>query len=330
LGGTTEDVTVASSGGNSITLASGLSNNYASPPTIASLEFELDVSVSGGTPEKWKWLSMNSLHPGYWQSAVNSQLITLALPSTAPPSAANPNPASVGALNAATNDQRANDLADINANPNAYLDLLKPLQNVNIVSIPGNTNANAQQALITHCETLFDRFAVLDSIPDTAVGFPNLLAQYGQVRTTNGFAAIYFPWIQVVNPLTAATEYWPPSGHVMGIYALTDQTVGVYKAPANVPIAGALGLQSLLSNADQGPLNLLGIDVLRVVYSPNNRCRSFSARAPLPPIQAGSTSVPAGCSFIWSSPSSRESGRRCSIPTMKGSGEASSGPLLNS
>lgn len=117
---------------------------------------------------------------------------------------------------------------------------------------------------MAHCETQFNRFAVLDGVQDTAVGFPNLLTQYGQVRTPNGFAAIYFPWIQVVNPQSGNTEYWPPSGHVIGIYAQTDQARGVYKAPANVPIAGALGLQSLLSNADQGPLNLLGIDILRV------------------------------------------------------------------
>jgi hypothetical protein len=45
---------------------------------------------------------------------------------------------------------------------------------------------------------------------------------------------------------------------------MTDQSRGVYKAPANVPIQGALGLQSQLANADQGPLNLLGINILRV------------------------------------------------------------------
>lgn len=96
------------------------------------------------------------------------------------------------------------------------------------------------------------------------MGQSNLLKQYGQVRTPDGFAAIYFPWIQVVNPLTGVTEYWPPSGHVMGVYARTDQMRGVFKAPANVPIVGTLGLQSQLTNADQGRLNLLGIDVLRV------------------------------------------------------------------
>jgi phage tail sheath protein FI len=200
-------------------------------------------------------------------------LITLALPTTPPaPTPDNPNPpAGIYQLAGAVNDERVNDVmaaGGINSSPNTYLDLLKPFQDINIVAIPGNTNPSAQQALVTHCETLFNRFAILDGIYDTAAdanaGYPLLLTQYGQVRTPNGFAAIYFPWIQVVNPLTGATEYWPPAGHVMGIYALTDQTRGVYKAPANVAIAGALGLQFQLTNADQGPLNLLGINILRV------------------------------------------------------------------
>jgi uncharacterized protein len=263
-----EFVTVASTSVNTATktgtivLTTGLLNAYSPAPKIASIEWELDVKAA--TSEKWVQLSMNPLHPGYWKTTVKSQLIALSLPQTAPASTPNPTPVSTASATTGTDDDRLADLNDIDSNPTAYLDLLKPLQDVEIVAIPGDTNVNAQQALIAHCENLFNRFAVLDAAPDSSVGFANLQAQYGQVRTTNGFAAIYFPWIQVVNPLTASTEYWPPSGHVIGIYAQTDQRVGVYKAPANVPIAGALGVQSLLSDNDQGPLNLLGINILRV------------------------------------------------------------------
>jgi phage tail sheath protein FI len=261
---------IASPGVGTITVTTGLVATYSSAPFITSLEFTLVVSAA--TTETWPQLSMNSQHPGYWQTVVQSQWITLSLPATPPtfpatPAVWNPNPKATTTsytLANGTADNRVNDTNDFNANPLNYLNLLAPLQNVDIIAIPGNTNANAQQAVVTHCETLFNRFAVLDGVQDTAVGFPNLLAQYGQVRTPNGFAAIYFPWIQVVNPLTAVTEYWPPSGAVVGCYAQTDQTVGVFKAPANLPLAGALGLQSQLANADQGPLNLLGINCLRV------------------------------------------------------------------
>ena len=259
---------IVSPGVGTITLATGLVNPYAAPPQIASVEF--DLIVTAATTEPWLQLSMNPLHPSYWQSVVQSQWVTLSLPTTPPTTTPdNPNPAAGPyPLTGGMNDIRANDVTGINASPNTYLDLLKPLQDVDIVAIPGNTNANVQQALVTHCETLFNRFAILDGIFDTALdastGYPALQTQYGQVRSPNGFAAIYFPWIQVVNPLTGVTEYWPPSGHVMGVYAQTDQNRGVYKAPANVPVAGALGVQFQLTNADQGPLNLLGINILRV------------------------------------------------------------------
>jgi phage tail sheath protein FI len=270
LGATTEDVTVASAGGNTITLATGLANTYSlagSPfPQVASLEFDLIVTNSAtGKSETWPQLSMNPLHPGYWRTVVQSNLITLSLPPS-PPTGPLPDPRPAPAiynLAGGKDDNRATDLSDIIANPNKYLDLLKPLPDADIIAIPGVTAANPQQALVAHCELMFNRFAVLDG-PDTdSVGFPSLLTQYGQVRTSNGFAALYFPWMQVVNPMTGLTEFWPPSGHVIGIYAQVDQSRGVYKAPANVVIAGSLGLKYVLTDADQGPLNLLGIDILR-------------------------------------------------------------------
>ena len=271
LGATTEDVMVASSGGNTITLSTGLVNTYsmagASFPQVASLEFDLNVTnPATGQSETWPQLSMNPLHPGYWKTVVQSKMITLSLPAS-PPTGALPDPRPAAAIYNLANgkdDDRAAALADIIANPNTYLDQLKPLQDADIVAIPGVTDPNPQQALVTHCETMFNRFAVLDGVRDKSPGFPNLLAQYGQVRSPNGFAALYFPWLRVANPLTGLSEFWPPSGHIIGIYAKTDQTRGVYKAPANVPIAGALGLETLLTDADQGPLNLLGIDILRV------------------------------------------------------------------
>jgi hypothetical protein len=271
LSGTSENLTVASSGGTTITFTTALQNSYsmAGPalPQIASLEF--DLVVAAATSETWPQLSMNPTHPSYWGKAVNSQLITLSTPPTPPTGTlSDPRPAdAIYNLGGGTDDDRATALTNFIANPTATLAVLAPIQDVDIVAIPGITDPNAQAALVNHCETLFNRFAILDAIQDTpldaATGFPALLQQYAQVRTPDGFAAIYFPWIQVVNPLTGATEYWPPSGHVMGIYAQTDQNRGVYKAPANVPIAGALGVQYALTNADQGPLNLLGINILR-------------------------------------------------------------------
>ncbi len=270
LGGTTEIQTVRSAGGDTITLTSPLANAYslAGPgfPQIASLEFDLKITnASTGKTEAFAFLSMNPLNPGYWGTAVTSQLLTLANPPAPPaPMPSDPRPkAAIYNLGGGTDDDRATALAQIVAAPNTYLNLLNPYP-VELVCVPGVTDSNVQSALVSYCELKQDRFAILDAVRDKKPGFDDLLVQYGQVRSAKGYAAIYYPWIQVVNPLNGQTEFWPPSGHVMGVYARTDAQRGVHKAPANEAVFGSLGVERRLTDQEQGPLNLLGIDILRV------------------------------------------------------------------
>jgi phage tail sheath protein FI len=270
LGGTSEIQTVYTAGGDTITLSSGLKNGYSlsgSAPQVASLEF--DIVVNGfGAIETFSLLSMNPLNPRYWgnPSVVTSQLITLSLPPVpAAPTPSDPRPAD-GTYNLAggADDDRTQALNQIITNPTQYLDMLNPYP-VTLVAIPGVTDNNVQQQLVSYCGGKQDRFAILDGPAiDNTSGFTKLQSQFAFVRDSNGFGALYFPWIQVVNPLTGVTEFWPPSGHIMGIYGRTDQQLGVHHAPANANIVGAIGLQYRLTDQDQGPLNLLNINILRV------------------------------------------------------------------
>jgi phage tail sheath protein FI len=270
-GGTSEFGTVAASGGDTITLADGLANGYslADPnnlPYVGSAEFDLAIADPGsGATETFAGLSMNPSHPGYWGTAVTSEVVTLtapATPSATPPSDPRPQAATYQ-LAGGTADDRTNALNDLVANPTGYLDTLKAYDDVNLVAVPGVTDAGVQQATIDHCETMYDRFAILDSIHGAMPG-DGIRDQFANVRSAKGFAALYYPWLLVRNPATGKNEQWPPSGHLAGIYARTDQQQGVHKAPANTNIRGALGLERRLTNEEQGPLNLMGIDVLRV------------------------------------------------------------------
>ena len=54
-----------------------------------------------------------------------------------------------------------------------------------------------------------------------------------------------------------------PSGHIAGLYARTDATRGVHKAPANEPLRGALNLTYRLTDDEQGELNSNGVNCLR-------------------------------------------------------------------
>jgi len=77
------------------------------------------------------------------------------------------------------------------------------------------------------------------------------------------FAALYYPWLEVQDPLTGKPIRVPPCGHMAGIWARTDQTRGVHKAPANEVVLGANGLAFQVSNEEQGILNKDGVNCIR-------------------------------------------------------------------
>ena len=89
---------------------------------------------------------------------------------------------------------------------------------------------------------------------------------------TTDLAAWYFPWIKVFDPGTQLQDPTrdgslavPPSGHLAGIYARVDTERGVFKAPANEVVRGALGVTHALSKADQDGLNPKGVNCIRVL-----------------------------------------------------------------
>jgi phage tail sheath protein FI len=270
-GNKSEICTVDSSGGDTITLIDGLKNQYSldsasNVPVITSLEFDLVVSSpTVKQPEKYEIVSMHPDHPNYWGSVVTSDLIILEEPALPPNPMPNDSRPLAKTYNLAQGqpDDRNAAVTLIKQNPTGYLDYFKPYDDISIVAIPGFTDQVVQQAIIAHCEAMRDRFAVLDSIKGAQPG-NGIRTQFGSVRSEKGFAALYYPWIVTRNPLTGRDEQWPPSGHIAGIYARTDAQDGVHKAPANTNIVGAHGLEKLLTDEEQGPLNMMGINVLRV------------------------------------------------------------------
>ncbi|NJN10648.1 MAG: phage tail sheath family protein [Richelia sp. RM2_1_2] len=78
------------------------------------------------------------------------------------------------------------------------------------------------------------------------------------------FAALYYPWIKVPNPRKNGKPILiPPSGHMMGVWSRTDETRGVYKAPANETPRGVNGLAYDCNFREQELLNPLGINCIR-------------------------------------------------------------------
>jgi hypothetical protein len=126
-----------------------------------------------------------------------------------------------------------------------------------------------QDSLVAHCARLEDRVAILDSSRDIAgdnlVVSADAKGIWRPKADPKGYGAFYFPWIEIADPLGAASARLavPPSGHVAGIYARSDAQRGVHKTPANEVIMGALGVRYPVSKILQKTLNPLGVNCIR-------------------------------------------------------------------
>ena len=102
--------------------------------------------------------------------------------------------------------------------------------------------------------------------PADAVDPAGIQGFQGTLNLADENAALYFPRLLAANPLKDnLIEEFAPSGAIAGAFARTDAQRGVWKAPAGseVRIAGVSGLSYVLTDAENGDLNPLGINALR-------------------------------------------------------------------
>lgn len=152
---------------------------------------------------------------------------------------------------------------------------LEPLDLVRLVLCPdvmvgfdGSEQArqrvrDIQKAIAEHCQRMLYRFAVLDAPP--GLNAQQALEWRRFLNLDTSYAAMYYPWIKVpdLSGEGKTNKLVPPSGHVVGIYNRSDSERGVFKAPANEVIMGAVDLELNLSRPEQDTLNPEGINCLR-------------------------------------------------------------------
>ncbi|MCU0526249.1 MAG: phage tail sheath subtilisin-like domain-containing protein [Elainella sp. Prado103] len=264
-------------------------------PVLISQEFKLLVTspAGSGSAESFDQLSLNPLHPNYVFSAVQSQWLKVVPPAApaATPTFPNALVNTVGNLTIAINgvDDNPGNLSATEYE--AGLNVLRDVDDVNILCIPDAVTQSdyqtIQQNMINHCLLMRDRFAILDSrVGAPPAGSGSVEEQRSFVQAEDGFAALYYPWLLVRDPTStgsqARTMLIPPSGHMAGVYARADQERGVHKAPANTDVRGVLGLETRLSDRQQAPLNLKGVNVLRI-FPGSGQVTVWGARTTIDP-----------------------------------------------
>jgi phage tail sheath protein FI len=229
-------------------------------------------------------LSTASNDPSYVVAVINndSNYITFINPGTgqsvvptAPPTAtAAPVPFTGGADGTVLHPTDQNfELAVLaSGNANAGVNLLDRVDIFNLLCIPGETDAATVSTLQQYCNTK-RAFMIVDSPQNISI---QGLMQSGPAGTPLGTgnitgtyasnSAFYFPWIQAPDPLVGnRPALFPPCGFVAGIYAATDASRGVWKAPAGIEagFTGNSGLQFVLTDAENGTLNQQAVNCLR-------------------------------------------------------------------
>jgi len=187
--------------------------------------------------------------------------------------------------------------------PEVGLDIIARIDEIAIIAAPGYTDASSYDALLSHCTTLHDRVAILDGpaelTKDALKQLSGEEAGSDETDTQNrwekpgksesGESTLYVPWIKVGNPNRAPGEgksiTVPPSGHLSGVWARSDALRGVHKAPANEIIHGVLDLEYPISHAEQGPMNMGGVNCIRyfrnegfLVWGARTYCKSAQWR----------------------------------------------------
>lgn len=176
-------------------------------------------------------------------------------------------------------------------------DLMRAYQNglLDIDQVHG-----VMEMMVSLCENSFPgpayRMAVLDP-PPVKMGKnenapvspeqqrPQHVAQWlGAFNRRSMFGAIYYPWIKVANPRNGGRPIMvPPCGHMMGIWCRTDESRGVFKAPANDTPRGVIGLAYETNMREQELLNPIGINCIRNFANYNRGFKVWGARTLVEP-----------------------------------------------
>lgn len=158
-----------------------------------------------------------------------------------------------------------------NASAKTGLQALRDVDLFNLLSIPETfdmTDAQASAVMASAAALCEARRAFyLADLPSTLTHADLLDAnKWPAAFPITRNAATYFPAPRVADPLDdLRLKAVAPSGTLAGVYARTDSTRGVWKAPAgtDTTMNGAIDLSTMVNDLENGQLNPKGINVLR-------------------------------------------------------------------
>lgn len=153
------------------------------------------------------------------------------------------------------------------------LTAFEDLDDIAIIYAPNAYEINGlANQLLTHCEEHQYRFAILD----VRQGQDNIDHITPMTDRPSKYAAVYYPWLKILDPNSHTQRLIPPGGHVAGIYVRSDIEHGVHKAPANEIVQGVHEPEFAISDQQQAILSSRGVNVIQEF--PGRGLRVWGAR----------------------------------------------------
>jgi phage tail sheath protein FI len=236
--------------------------------------YDFTVRIGGVVVEKMAGLSFTSTDDNYWCQQMNdgSKFITVQTVGT------------ITADDAIAFSGGASDLASLTdtsyvgntSGTKGAINALDDISDASLIAIPGQTSTTLQGLLLTYCEGRGSMFAILD--PAESATADNAITARGSQDSIAG--AMYYPWVKVVNPLSAkkALRNCPPSGHVAGLISRFIAQKGAWRAPAGTEaiLYGVEDLVNTITNVEMDKLNAANVNC--IIALPNYGVVVWGAR----------------------------------------------------
>ena len=253
--------------------------------------FDLSIYFGGQTNaylvEKFTDISMTVTDPRYAVSVINAgsrYVVATDAGSSSTGSTRNPVTVSVssGSLTGGANGASVTSITSYSA--------FDTINNSLLLNVAGFTDSTTINAAIAYANGRGDVFVIVDGIAPgsstetTATTTTNQLSTAASY-TTSSNAAVYYPRIVIADPTigvggaVGATKLVGPGGAVAGLYVSTDNSRGVFKAPAGLQtrVANAVSVAAL-TNSQLDSLNSASAAVNAIKFVPGSGIVVMGAR----------------------------------------------------
>ena len=235
--------------------------------------FNLVVVYKGEDVEVFQDLTMDESDPSHVELAVNGRSELITVEDLHAASAITEDRPQAGTFPLSGGNDGLAGLTDTDyiGDPSAHTGFyaFDEIDALNLLMAPGVTTPGVIHGGIAYAERRKDLMYLADAPlhlePREAVEFRKGKGIYSHAAFNSSYGALYYPWIEVTDPVTGKRKRVPPSGAVAGCFARSDQKAGVWQAPAGIDrgrIVGALALGYPTSRGERDVLYPEGVNAI--------------------------------------------------------------------